>query len=287
MGSKYVLLNDVTWLKQKYIDEKLSAEQISILAGAKTSNSARQALLRNDIEVRGISESLTINRITDFNINLDIINGCLLGDAGLDIYNPKSNLSYPAFYKKNKFFDHVLFVAEALSNTAKDMIKEEWGGKDKDGDLLSYPYFKYESGARKELLSLYRSWYPESNGFIKVVPQDLLLNSKMLLHWFLDDGSSSWRKRKYNAENPRYGRRNEKQVRLCFCSESFTKEDQERLCRQFKTIFGLDARTKYCQWGTGWRIHIPQSQVNLFLEIIGPPPVASLAYKWKNNGLTS
>jgi len=33
--------------------------------------------------------------------------------------------------------------------------------------------------------------------------------------------------------------------------------------------------------GTGWRIYIPQSQVEMFYEIIGDCPVSSMEYKWK------
>src|SRR4051812_15045126 len=49
---KYDLLNDKDWLYQKYVIEKISTEEIARLAGAKTANSARQALIRFGIELR-------------------------------------------------------------------------------------------------------------------------------------------------------------------------------------------------------------------------------------------
>jgi hypothetical protein len=48
-----------------------------------------------------------------------------------------------------------------------------------------------------------------------------------------------------------------------------------------KRNFGLNARTIPCQWGTGWRIKIPQAQARLFFDILGPCPVPEMAYKWK------
>ena len=44
-----------------------------------------------------------------------------------------------------------------------------------------------------------------------------LINNKTLLHWFLDDGSTSFRRFESNT----------KQVRLVLCSESFEKHQQE------------------------------------------------------------
>ena len=68
---------------------------------------------------------------------------------------------------------------------------------------------------------------------------------------------------------------------IVFCSESFVKEDQEMLCERIAAKFPLTPKLMKSQWGTGYRIGLPQSQTQEFFEIIGPPPVPSLAYKWK------
>jgi len=122
------------------------------------------------------------------------------------------------------------------------------------------------------LSSHFRKWYPESSNFKKAVPFDLILTPGHLLHWFLDDGFSYVRKG--------YGRRS-KQVLIAFCSESFSREDQQRLCEQMGSKFGIKARVSKAQWGTGWRIFLPQSQAGAFYDVIGSAPVESLAYKWK------
>ncbi|KKM21887.1 hypothetical protein LCGC14_1630980, partial [marine sediment metagenome] len=67
---KYDILNDKDYLFQKYIVEGLSTEDIALLAGAKTPNSARQALLRFGIVVRNGREGQVYKREGDgFSLN--------------------------------------------------------------------------------------------------------------------------------------------------------------------------------------------------------------------------
>ena len=91
----------------------------------------------------------------------------------------------------------------------------------------------------------------------------------------MDDGSTSYRYRKEN-KNPYTN-----EVVCSFSSESFSREDQERLCSQMKKKFSLNPQMSPTQWGTGWRIRIRQAEVQDFLKVIGPCPVKSMQYKWK------
>jgi len=91
----------------------------------------------------------------------------------------------------------------------------------------------------------------------------------MLLHWFLDDGNSYVRKRKT------------KQVCIVLCSESFSRIDQELMSEKIWDKFGIKCSVRKCQSGTGYRIFVRQKYAGLFYDIIGPPVVSSLAYKWK------
>ena len=128
------------------------------------------------------------------------------------------------------------------------------------------PSFLLRSFVNEELLKVYRLWYSDK----KVVPNSLLLTKKTLLHWFMDDGSTSWRTD-----------RKSKQVRLVFCSESFTKEENEFLVCQLRSNFDLKASVKRCPSGSGYRIGIGQSSIVQFFDVIGPCPVPSMEYKWK------
>ena len=97
---KYPKLNDREWLYKCYVEQKLSTIEISKLAGARTCNSVRQALIRNNIPVRSISDGITAKHPDFFVINQDVLDGCLLGDGYMIRYNRLSNKSYPYFAKK-------------------------------------------------------------------------------------------------------------------------------------------------------------------------------------------
>ena len=258
--SKYELLNNKELLAKLY-SENNSTIKIAKLAGAKTCNSARQALIRFDIKLKNISDGLTSSSSKNdfFILNNNVIIGSLLGDGGLSRYNRFSEESYPKFYKKNKFCNHIEFVAKSIfAKNYKDRIKKEF----RYGNI----YFTLSSFVHKELLYLDDKWYTKDN--IKVVPTDISLNKEIMLHWFLDDGSTSWRI-------------DRKTVRLTLCSESFTKDEQLILCEKIRNEFGLLATIRKTNSGTGYRIHISENYVNDFLDLIGPCPVPELSYKWK------
>ncbi len=121
--------------------------------------------------------------------------------------------------------------------------------------------------------------YPKENNFKKLVPRDIIINPTVLLHWFLDDGFSTLRDRNQEYLNKGWKQRT-KQVIVGFCSESFSKEDNEFLANEIAKI-GIGCYVGKCNSGTGYRIFINQKDTNKFFAIIGPPPVKSLEYKWK------
>ena len=275
--SQYDLLNDENWLRQKYEVDGLSTSEIAELVGAKTSNSVCQALRRKNIKVRHVSDGLTYKRRMkeldgcNFIFNTDVIVGCLLGDAGLIANNRQSDFSNPHFYKKNINYDHILWIASLLfKDGGKFRIKED--SQITNAKLCKC--FSLHSFTDKNLFIIYREWYPPSNNYKKLVPRNIQINETVLLHWFLDDGCSSWRKREGKMT---------KQVILVFCSESFIKEDQEWLCNKINKEFNLNATLIKTTKGSGWRIKIPQSKVEEFFDIIGPCPeeIPSMRYKWK------
>jgi hypothetical protein len=270
---KYEQLNDTEWLRKTY-ESGLSTVELTKIVGAKTANSVRQALLRAGIEVRTVSDGLTQGRDEDnFIVDSSVLTGCLLGDGFLSVYNKRSDASYPCFRKKNKFKDHVELIGAALFGDASERIKEEYhtcNGK-------SCRCYTIRSLCHKELLPWYREWYPEKSGYKKVIPENVLVDEKVLLHWFLDDGSSSFRHRKY----PNGWIQRKEQITLTFSSQSFIKDDQEMICEKVKDKFCLRMAVVKCNTGTGWLIRVPQKHVGNFFDIIGPCHVPSLAYKWK------
>lgn len=266
---KYPKLNDEQWLRQKYLKEGVSAVKIGEIIGVKTSNSVRQSLIRFGIPLRNSSDAQTHNRESDgLVLNLPVIEGCLLGDGSLSVYNKNSAICKASFQKKNIHYDHVMFVANQIFNkNPEDRIKKS--GNKVNGKF--YSYFCLSSYKHKSLRDLYNRWYPDWNNQKKIIPEDLSVSAEMLLHMFLDDGSSHHRRKESKT----------KQIAITLSTQCFEKENQEIFVDKVKSKFGLQMSVKTTGDGTGWRIQVPQSQTPLFYEIIGPPPVESLAYKWK------
>jgi DNA-binding CsgD family transcriptional regulator len=265
--SSYEELNNRNWLEKKYVDEKLGTKKIAKLIGVKTPNSVRQFLMKFDIPVRNISDGLTCNREDDgWYMDQPVFDGSMLGDASMKSYNRRSDESYPYFFKTNKFQDHIEFVAKKLFPIT---FLKRVSPKLHKGNGKECIYYFVSSNAHDFLLPIYRKWYPPENNYKKLVPQDIVITAETLLHWFLDDGYSYLRKRPT------------KQVIIGLCTESFSKEDNMMLIEKIKQSLGLVFSIRKTKGGTGWRLILPQLQANTFFEIIGPPPVASLAYKWK------
>lgn len=106
---KYPILNDRDWLYARYWVDCMSTRQIASMVGCKDCNSVRQALIRFDIPVRNVSDGITVLN-TPINVNKSVIDGCLLGDAYMRIWNKSSPISNPYFAKTNKYLDHVVYV---------------------------------------------------------------------------------------------------------------------------------------------------------------------------------
>lgn len=261
MITKYEKLNNFKWLKDLYVNQGLSTRAIADIIGAKTENSVRQALIRFNIKVRDRSEAQTIGREDDYLIiNKSIIEGSLLGDASLKCFSKDSEISKPTFCKRNIHYDHIFFVASQLFKKypEKRIFTEENS-------------FLIKSLTNNKLVPFYKAWYPKENDYKKVIPESIEINNELLLHWFLDDGSS-YHRRKHSKI---------KQIKIILSSECFSRDNQEMLCEKINKKFGLKMNTNVCNSGVGWRIVVPQSKSNLFYEIIGSPPIESLVYKWK------
>ena len=274
MGSrKYPLLNDDVWLRQKYLDEGLAPKIIAEIVGAANEASVRQALIRLGIPRRGYREAQVHRREHDgFILNGPVITGCLLGDASLEVSNKHSAECAPRFVTGHVNLGHVQFTAAALfENGGGDKIAERTTFHKQIG--RSYTWYVLQSQTHECLQPIFDQWYPEEHGYRKSVPMDIEMTPEVLLHWFLDDGFSTLRRRGVDGKS--------QQVLVTLCSESFSVEDQEGLCAIINSRFDLDARLIRYHAGVGWRISIPQSRSTLFFEIIGPSPVPSLDYKWK------
>ncbi len=274
-------LNDRQWLYARYAVQKLSLKEIAAQLGIPEQCSRiRYALMKNGIRVRKKGEGQRIwhrHQGTEdhFIFNKSVIAGCLLGDGGFKIQNPRSNDSCPAFCKGNINFDHVLYVANLLFSKNGDnrIFKTENGAGFDNGSAM----FRFSTLTHPCLMDWYRSWYPDWNDYKKVIPSNLELDQTALLHWFMDDGYSYWASHKN-------GKR--KYLRVEFATQCFNKFELELLADSILNVLNIRMAVRFHQrhgkiCGTGCEMHVQQKDVPAFFEVIGPCPVPSLAYKWK------
>lgn len=273
-ASKYKLLNDSEWLREKYITDGLSTEQIKELVGCASCASVAKYLRNHNIDVRTKSAGHRMNRVDDgFIFCKDVLEGCLLGDGFMRSSKPNSPDSFPFFSKRNIHYDHVKFVGDSIfKSNSERRIKD----MPNNTTLGNGRIFYLSTLTHPELMDMYRTWYPPSNNFKKIIPESIEVTENLLLHWFLDDGYSY-----YYTRLQKYTYR-----RVEFACMGFEKEELEKLCHKVFNKFGITMfvrvhKRKGVILGTGCEVHVKQGDISRFYDIIGPPPVPSLAYKWK------
>lgn len=259
MGNyKYSQLNDFDWLYEKYITNQMSTLQISTLVGCKTANSVRQALIRFDIPIRNISESLTINNDIIV-INDSVITGCLLGDGWLRRFNNNSELSYPYFIKKNKYKSHIEYIASYFYTSYDNYITPEI----KNGNL----YYIFRTNVSDSFMPFYKKWYIDGT---RQPPDDINIDNISLLHWFMDDGSTYLRRPNSCI----------KQIVTTLSCEGFHINKIEMLESKLQ-LLGLQFKVSKCNSGVGYRLSLSQRYYSDFIDYIGTCPIKEFLYKWK------
>ena len=278
----YPKLNDRDLLYKQYVEEKRSTLQIGKEIGCSCQTVA-QSLRRHGIYVRTLSEGMLINQEDDglrFNDEtISILTGCLLGDAGLSTTH--GDTTNANFRKCNKYYDHIKFVATCLfANKWDTRVSGPFKNKGFKGGKDSFR-FALQSLVHSEITELYHKWYPESNNRIKIIPEDIPLDPTVMLHWFLDDGYCYYTNRKYS--NPKW---NHRETRVYLCTQGFQKPELDMISARIKDELDLTVKPRFHQRhgkfeGSGYELEVSIPDVPKFFSLIGPPPVASLAYKWK------
>lgn len=262
------LLDDSSWLKKKYIDEQLSLRNICKLTNIRHPNTVKRKLNQLGIKLRGLRASHMVGKEEMLTIDYDVLYGTLLGDGCLCKFS-KTDETSPRYSKYSSREDYALHIASCLCKNYSVRVfpvsKKTFDGKIMEG-------YSFRTLTSELFNPIYNKWYPKWNNYKKIVPKDLILTPRMVLYWFMDDGFSIYR----NDSKTKH-------VVGAFCSESFTKKENEFLCNQLKK-FGLSVSVRRSVGikGTGYRIFLNQSSFSLFLKLIGSCPVKSMEYKWKS-----
>lgn len=182
---------------------------------------------------------------------LEVIQGCLLGDGCLSI-NGKSS----CFMYGSSNYDHVKYVWDQIkrlstpryeSGPVELKIYDKRTGK---------TYTRYEIRTKNNIFfyNLRMVWYPEG---IKIVPKDLKLTNTIIRLWYIGDGSLD---------------KSHGYIKLC--TDSFDKDSLELLNEQLQ---------EWKSWVNfnNKRIYIKRVNVKRFLNYIGDCPVESYKHKWQ------
>lgn len=278
--SIYKQLNDREWIYQKYVIENFSALRIAKMVGCKTSNSVRQALQKFNIPIRSYRDAQVVGRDDNLIVDEEVLVGTLLGDGSLQKSSKTSSIAAPYYTKKCKWEDYSNHIGKIFSKSGEVNLTFEKVFLQRKRWSANCEYYVFRTLSSSLFIPWYSQWYPSGK---KVIPANLCLTPRIMLYWFLDDGFSTWRNRtgeiSHNRNNKVYSQKT-KQVILGFCSESFTREENEFLCCRIERL-GLGTSLRKCNSGTGWRIFISQESTNDFFDLIGECPVQSLKYKWK------
>lgn len=277
--SVYQQLNDKKWLRNKYFNEGLSTVAIAELVGARQSNSVRQALIKFGWTPRDRREAQVLGRLDSLIDDAEVINGTLLGDAHIRKSNQLSTIAAAYYSKKSKNEDYGKHIADLISGQGDYDFKLHSSKQNYKGKISNIDYWTFRTRSSPQLNRYFDSWYPKRTGFKKVVPKNLILTPRTILYWFMDDGYTTFRNRNKEYKGTKWTQKKQ-QVILQFCTECFTKRENDFLVKQLKG-FSLNAAVRPHDKGTGWRISVNQSSTQDFFDLIGECPVVSMQYKWK------
>lgn len=154
------------------IANKLGASYISL----------RQYFVRNKFNIRTQSGYIGLRfkgeRFTSE--ELEVINGCLLGDGSLYQRKYTSSLSYRCKHKS---------ICKSLSSSLPRLYRTEprrcsYVDKRTNKEYVSY---QIDSISNFHFHELRQKWYPNGK---KIIPRDLVLTPETCYWWYLGDGSS-------------------------------------------------------------------------------------------------
>lgn len=197
---------------------------------------------------------------------VEILNGELLGDGSLNRYYKQGDFRESFGHNKREWAEYLMgvFLNNNIPIMGQGLYKRNPCGKSKN---ITWSFSTLNT---IELGRLHKKWYIRNNNFdsikpasfnnrryIKMVPIDLKLTAKAMLHWYIGDGSVN-------------------DGKGCFLyTQGFGREEIEFL--RFRLKKDLNIGSAYYLPDV---IGIPKRERVKLLEIIGECPVGCYEYKW-------
>ena len=154
-------------------------------------------------------------------LNDDMILGLMLSDGYL--INHEKTTGHSAFVlgqtpKRIDFLNsvHDYFLTLGLKSSLRTTYTTIKGVK--------FPSILLTTSNNIVFDKLRNDWYPNGK---KIIPKDLILNQKIISFWYQGDGYSRYIN-------------NGQSVEITIATDSFKKEDVDRICLQLKTRFNLN-----------------------------------------------
>ncbi len=166
------LLNKLYWddnLSQQKIADKLDVHVTSI----------ENNFLKYDIKTRSISEaSIWQQKLCNLtNIQVEVLDGLMLGDGHLDYSNVSARITYGC-----KFKNTLIDISKEFSQLH---FSNPWGSKISDNSWRTKnKYWHFKSSFYNDLLFHRNRWYKN----VKIIPNDINLTPKSFYWWFIGDG---------------------------------------------------------------------------------------------------
>jgi len=239
------------WLKQKYIDERLSTTQISKLCNSGNTVIANW-LHRLNISICSCSKAIHLRKTNHCSLSeksIEWINGELLGDGSLE-----SSCIYSArFVYTSQYPEYIRYVSDALKSY--NILGKIYKCKNKKSGNYDY---SFHGITYAELLPIRNQWYPNGK---KIIPRDIVLTPLVCRQWYIGDGFLT-----HTQKGTQY-------IRLS--TDDFLQEDINWLIKELLKI-GFKATIQ----PSSNRIIISVYSTKAFLKYIGDCPVECYQYKW-------
>lgn len=185
---------------------------------------------------------------------LDVINGCLLGDAHLaKIRNNSGNSN---FSYTSSSLQHVGYVFNQIKEFSNDIKFRRVYDK---RTHKTYNSYSFRTQLNEAFTELRHKWYPVDK---KIIPFDIILNSTVCLFWYIGDGGLQ--------QNYKHNRTD----CIKLNTDCFSKDDILNIL-----ISQLKEYEAYFYEKTN-KIYIPHRKIESFLKFIGDCPFIDYEHKW-------
>jgi len=184
-----------------------------------------------------------------------IIEGCLLGDAHLELHKHGKNASFNYISSSKQHTEYVhSFFKEYCTDNYQEVKRWEYFDKRTNKTYVTY---RFKTKCLPIFTEQHKRFYVNR---IKIVPLDLELNEDVVLLWYIGDGE---------LESV-HG-----YVKLH--TNSFTQKEVQFLCNKLNMF---DAKPLHKE-NNQYLVTIPRRKVKEFLNYIGECPIDDYKHKWK------